>query len=126
MRLITSLTNIKIVTGQSADEMAQFAEYANTAAQRLRTTTTAVTDAALIYYQQGLGDQEVKERTETTIKLANVTRQTAEEVSSQMTAIWNNFTDGEHTLEGYADAITALGAATASSSMECSIGTYMA
>ena len=50
--------------------------------------------------------------------MANVTRQSAETVSDQMTAIWNNFDDGTKSLEYYADVITALGAATASSSDE--------
>ncbi|MDV3428277.1 MAG: phage tail tape measure protein [Bacillota bacterium] len=61
-------------------------------------------------------------RTETTIKLANVSRQSAEEVSSQMTAIWNNFDDGSKSLEYYADVITALGANTAASSEEIARG----
>jgi TP901 family phage tail tape measure protein len=56
------------------------------------------------------------------MKLANVTGQSAQEVSSQMTAIWNNFDDGSHKLEYYADAITALGAGTASSSAEIASG----
>ena len=118
-----SLNNIRIVTGYSNDEMAKFAESANKAAQSLSTTTTKYTDAALIYYQQGIRDEEeIAGRTETTIKLANVSRQSAEEVSSQMTAIWNNFDDGSHTLEYYADVITALGANTASSSQEIAKG----
>ncbi|MBO7536416.1 MAG: phage tail tape measure protein, partial [Bacilli bacterium] len=58
----------------------------------------------------------------TTIKLANVSRQSAQEVSDEMTAIWNNFYDGSRSLEYYADVITALGAATASSSEEISTG----
>lgn len=121
--LDTSLNNIRIVTGYSVDEMAKFAGEANKAAQALSTTTTSYTDAALIYYQQGIRDQdEIAARTETTIKLANVSRQTAEDVSSQMTAIWNNFDDGTHNLEYYADVITALGAATASSSQEIAKG----
>ena len=37
---------------------------------------------------------QVKERTDVTIKMANVSRQSAEEVSDQLTAIWNNFYDG--------------------------------
>jgi hypothetical protein len=37
-----------------------------------------------------------------------------------MTAIWSNFADGSHELEYYADVLTALGAATASSSDEIS------
>jgi TP901 family phage tail tape measure protein len=39
-----------------------------------------------------------------------------------MTAIWNNFDDGTKKLEYYADAITALGAKTASSSSEIAQG----
>jgi hypothetical protein len=35
-----------------------------------------------------------------------------------MTAIWNNFDNGTKSLEYYADVITALGAATASSTDE--------
>ena len=117
-----SLNNIRIVTGQSVDEMAKFAEKANASAKALNTTTTAYTDAALIFYQQGLSGKEVTDRTDTVIKMANVTRQSAEEVSSYMTAIWNNFYDGSASLEHYADVITALGAATASSSAEISEG----
>ena len=117
-----SLNNIRIVTGQSTEEMAQFASYANQAAQKLSISTTDVTNAALIYYQQGLDAEQVKERAEVTLKLANVSRQSAEEVSSQMTAIWNNFYDGSESLESYADKITALGAATASSSDEIAQG----
>ena len=118
-----SLNNIRIVTGASVDEMSAFAAQANQAARALSTTTTSYTDAALIYYQQGIRDQEqIAQRTETTIKLANVSRQSAEEVSQEMTAIWNNFYDGSKSLEFYADAITALGATTASSSQEIATG----
>jgi hypothetical protein len=61
--------------------MAAFAAEANKAARALSTTTTEYTNASLIYYQQGLNDKEVKARTDATIKLANVSRQSAEEVS---------------------------------------------
>jgi TP901 family phage tail tape measure protein len=54
--------------------------------------------------------------------MANVTGRTAEKVSDQMTAIWNNFDNGSKSLEYYADVITALGAATASSSDEIATG----
>lgn len=117
-----SLNSIRIVTGQSAEEMARFAEQANKAAQRLSTTTTAYTDAALIFYQQGLDDKAVKDRTETVLKMSNVTGEAASEVSSYMTAIWNNFDNGSESLEHYADVITALGASTASSSAEIAAG----
>lgn len=117
-----SLNNIRIVTGQSIDQMAKFAEEANKAARALSTTTTEYTNASLIYYQQGLNDQQVKERTDITIKMANVARQSAEVVSDQMTAVWNNFYDGSKSLEHYADVMTALGAATASSTDEIAEG----
>lgn len=117
-----SLTNIQIVTGQSSEQMADFAKQANNAAKALSTTTTAYTDAALIFYQQGLTGEDVTSRADTVIKLANVTGQSAEEVSSYMTAIWNNFDNGSESLEHYADVITALGASTASSSAEIAQG----
>lgn len=120
--LNSSLNDIRIVTGQSAEQMDRFAKKANAAAKELRTTTTDYTNASLIFYQQGLSDEAVKERTDTTIKMANVTKDSAEEVSSYMTAIWNNFDDGSRSLESYADTITALGAATASSSAEIAGG----
>lgn len=117
-----SLNNIRIVTGQSIDQMAKFAEQANKAARALNTTTTAYTDASLIFYQQGLNETEVAKRTETTIKMANVTGQSVETISNQLTAVWNNFAKGGENLEYYADVMTALGAATASSTDEISDG----
>ena len=98
-----SLNNIRIVTGLSTEEMDKFATKANKAAKALSTTTTAYTDAALIYYQQGLKGKDVENRTNTTVKLANVTGESAQTVSEWMTAIWNNFDDGSKSLEYYAD-----------------------
>lgn len=120
--LNSSLNDIRIVTGQSTDQMAKFAKEANQAAKSLSTTTTDYTKASLIYYQQGLNDAEVKQRTEATIKMANVSGQSAEKVSSQMTAIWNNYDNGSKSLQYYGDVITALGAKTASSSEEIAQG----
>lgn len=117
-----SLNEIRIVSEKSAEDMARFAEQANKAAKALSTTTTNYTDASLIYYQQGLTDQEVLDRTETTIKMANVAGTTAETASQQLTAIWNNFYDGSQSLEHYADVMVKLGASTASSSDEISEG----
>ena len=117
-----SLNRIQIVTQNSDNQMAAFAKSANEAAKALSTTTTAYTDAALIYYQQGLSTKEVKERTDVTIKMANAAGVSAKTVSDQMTAVWNNFADGTKSLEYYADVMTALGAATASSTDEISAG----
>ena len=117
-----SLTNIRIVTERSAEDMANFAKQANESAKALSTTTTDYTDAALIYYQQGLSEQEVLDRTETTIKMANAAGVSAQTVSDQLTAVWNNFYDGSKSLEYYADVMVRLGADTASSTDEISEG----
>lgn len=117
-----SLNNIRIVTGKSTAEMAQFAKQANRAAKELNTTTTKYTDASLIYYQQGLDDKSVKARTDVTAKFANVSRENLTTSSEYLTAIWNNFAKGSKNLEYFADVIVALGAATASSSQEIATG----
>lgn len=117
-----SLNRIRVVTGESSDNMEKFAKQANEAALRLGASTLDYTDAALIYYQQGLSDEEVASRTETTLKMANVLGVAAQEVSSYMTAIWNNFDDGSKSLEYFGDVITKLGANTASSASEIAEG----
>ena len=117
-----SLNDIRIVTGQSVEQMDAFATKANKAARELSVSTKAYADAALIFYQQGLDDNEVVERTNAVMKMSNVTGETAADVSSYMTAIWNNFDNGSKSLEYYGDVITKLGAATAASSEEIAGG----
>lgn len=117
-----ALNDIQIVTGYTSNTMANLARDASAAASALNTTTTEYAKAALIFYQQGLSGSAVSERADTVIKLAQVTGQSAELVSEQMTAIWNNFDDGSETLEYYADALTKLGATTAASTSEIAAG----
>lgn len=121
-RLDSSLNDIRVVSYQTADQMERFAQYANRAAKDLGTSTLDYTKAALIYYQQGLDGNAVTERTNATLKLANTTGEAASQVSDYMTAIWNNFEDGSHTVEYYADVLAKLGAETASSSDEIAAG----
>lgn len=121
-RLDSSLNDIRVVSYQTADQMERFAQYANRAAKDLGTSTLDYTKAALIYYQQGLDGDAVTERTNATLKLANTTGEVASQVSDYMTAIWNNFEDGSHTVEYYADVLAKLGAETASSSDEIAAG----
>lgn len=120
--LDTSLNNIRIVTEKTADEMGRFAVKANNAAKALGQSTTSYTDAALIYYQQGLGEEEVISRAETTLKAANVTGQAAAEVSEQLTAVWNGFQVGAEDTELYVDKLAAVAATTASDLEELSTG----
>lgn len=117
-----SLNDIRIVSGQSSAQMDKFAVQANKAAKALSTTTLDYTKGALVYYQQGLNDEEVKKRTEITMKMANVSQQSTEIVSDQLTAVWNNFAKGSENLEHFADVMVRLGADTASSSDEIAEG----
>lgn len=121
--LNASLNDIRIVTGANAEQMETFAANANKAAKALSTTTVEYTKAALIYYQQGDSDSTVLEKADVTTKMANVTGQSADVVSDQLTAIWNNFNkSGDVAYEHYADVLTALGAKTASSTDEIAGG----
>lgn len=120
--LDSSLNDIRIVTGKSADEMDRFAEKANKAAKNLGQTTTNYTDAALIYYQQGLSDAEVQARAEVTLKAANVTGQSGAEVSEQLTAVWNGYKVTAAEAELYIDKLAAVAAKTASDLEELSTG----
>ena len=120
--LDSSLNDIRIVTGKSADEMTKFAEKANDAAKALKKSTTDYTNASLIFYQQGLGDQEVEARTEVTLKAANVTQQDTAEVSEQLTAIWNGYKVSAEETELYIDKVAAVAATTAADLEELSTG----
>lgn len=117
-----SLNNIRIVTGHNIEYMDKFAEKANKAAKALSSTTLDYTNASLIYYQQGLSDEEVSKRTEVTLKMANAAGESAEKISDQLTSVWNNFAKGSDNLEHYADAMVRLGADTASSTDEIADG----
>ena len=120
--LDSSLNNIRIVTGKSAEDMAAFAEQANKAAKELGTTTTDYTNAALIYAQQGLSDQEIARRSEITLKTANVTGQSTEAVSEELTAVWNGYKVNAEEAEIYVDRLAAVAATTASNLQELSTG----
>ena len=117
-----SLNDIRIVTGKSADEMERFADRANKAAKQLGTSTKAYADASLIYYQQGLSDEDVAARAEVTSKVSNVTGQSTEEVSEQLTAVWNGYKVSAEEAESYIDKLSAVAATTASDLEELSKG----
>jgi len=120
--LDTSLNNIRIVTGKSAEEMGDFAIKANEAAQSLGKTTTDYTNAALIYAQQGLSDKEIEERARITLMTANVTGQSASDVSEELTAVWNGYKVNAEEAEVYIDRLAAVAATTASDLKELSTG----
>ena len=122
VKLDKSLNDIRIVTNKSAEEMDRFAITANKAAQSLGASTRDYTEASLIYYQQGLSDQEAQKRAEITLKAANVTGQSAQQVSEQLTAVWNGYNVAIQESELYVDKLAAVAAATAADLEELSTG----
>ena len=115
-----TLTDIRIVAPEkSMEDMYKFSKLANKQAKELSSTTLDYAKGALIYYQQGLDDVTTQERTDVTTKMANVTGDSVDEVSSYMTAIWNNFNkEGDQSAEHFADILTKLGAETAANTTE--------
>lgn len=122
VQLDSSLNDIRIVTEKSSEEMERFAGKANKAAKSLGAATTAYTKASLIYYQQGLDEEDVQARTDVTLKAANVTGQSASEVSEQLTAVWNGYRVVAEDAERYIDKLSAVAASTASDLEELSEG----
>lgn len=117
-----SLNNIRIVTKMSSDEMANFAQQATRAAKTLGVATTDYTDAALIYYQQGLTTEQASERARITSQVSNVTGQSTEAVSEQLTSLWNGYQVALEDSELYVDKLAAVAAASASDLEELSTG----
>ncbi len=114
--LNSSLTDIRIVSGQSVEQMAKFAVEANNAAKALGTTTKSYADAALIYYQQGDSAELAAKKAEITLKATNAAfSATAEEMSQMLTATWNSYQAGTDELEHMVDVMANLGAHTATS-----------
>ena len=121
-KLDSSLNDIRIVTGKSATEMKGVAQWANQAAKTLSASTTDLTNAALIYYQQGDSEKEAQRKAEITTKVANVTNQDTATAADQMTAIWNGFQAKSEDMESYGDKMAKVAAATASSFQELATG----
>ena len=117
-----SLNDIQIVTNKSSEDMAKFAVQANNAAKALKTTTTAYTDAALTFYQQGLNDEDVAARAETSLKVSNVTGLSGDQSAEYVTAVLNGYKVAAEDAEEAMDKLAAVGAATASSLAELSEG----
>lgn len=114
-----SLTDIAIVSDLSSAQLSKFASDAQKMGQALKTSTLDVTNAALIYFQQGDNVLRSMEKAAITIKAANASaNSSAAEMSEYLTAIWNSYQVGSEDLEKYVDVMASLGAKTASSMEE--------
>lgn len=127
-KLDTSLNNIRIVTGKSAEEMRDFAESASQTAQELSASTRDITEGALIYYQQGDTDEDALAKAEVTQKAANVSQIDSKQTAEYLTAVWNGYkvaneaaAEGMDVYEKYVDKLAAVAATTASDLAESSM-----
>lgn len=117
-QLDESLNKIAIVTNKSSEYMRDFGYEATITAKELGKTTKEYTDASLIFFQQGLSEKDVKNLTETTLKLANVSGDSVQDAADKFTALINGYKVASEDAEKYADKVTAVASTTASSSSE--------
>lgn len=108
-----ALTDIAIVTGAVGEDLDRIFNQVLTGAQQLKVAAREYAEAALIFYQQGLGEEEVAKRTDVTIKAAKAAGQSTKEMSEQLTAVWNTYQMQGERLENAASIGARLGAETA-------------
>jgi len=86
-----SLTQIMLVTDYNRDSMNEFAKSANEAAKAVSMTTTGMTNASLIFAQQGYDLNQSQELATLSAKLANASQQDTATTSDQITAYMNAY-----------------------------------
>lgn len=89
--LDASLTNIMMVTDYSKEQMNEYAKSANEAAKALGSTTVAMTDATLVFAQQGFDLNKSDQLAQLSTKLANASQQDTATTSDQITAYMNAY-----------------------------------
>ena len=114
------MTKIKMVSDLSNSGMAKFSEDLRKAAKELKVANDEMARASLIFLQQGDSADLALEKAIIVIKAAKVAGVATEEMSENLTALWNSFQVGEDQLEAYTDKLVALGAKTATSFSELS------
>lgn len=86
-----AVNNIAVVTGKTGDEITRVTQQAIRGSKELKVAAKNYAEGALIFYQQGLNDEEVTRRNEITIKASLAANQSIETMSKQLTAIWNTY-----------------------------------
>lgn len=120
-----TLTDIQVVSGKSAEDMAEFARQSNEAAKALGSTTDEFANSALIFYQQGgYTEQEVRKLAEATTVASNITRQATDVVADQLTALINAFgVSTEDVMSDVVDVFANIGAISGSNFEELATAT---
>ena len=86
-----SLTQIMLVTDYNRDSMNAYAKAANEAAKAVGQTTVGMTNASLIFAQQGYDLGQSQELATLSAKLANASQQDTATTSDQITAYMNAY-----------------------------------
>ena len=86
-----SLTQIMLVTDYNRDSMNAYAKAANEAAKAVGQTTVGMTNASLIFAQQGYDLTQSQELATLSAKLANASQQDTATTSDQITAYMNAY-----------------------------------
>ena len=86
-----SLTQIMMVTQYSRQQMDEYAKSANQAAKALSSTTIDMTNASLVFAQQGFNLDQSQKLAEMSVKLANASQQDTATTSDQITAYMNAY-----------------------------------
>ena len=86
-----SLTQIMLVTDYNRDAMNQYAKSANEAAKAVSMTTTGMTNASLIFAQQGYDLNQSQALATLSAKVANASQQDTATTSDQITAYMNAY-----------------------------------
>lgn len=86
-----SLTQIMLVTDYSRDSMNEYAKAANEAAKAVGQTTVGMTNASLIFAQQGYDLDQSQQLATLSAKLANASQQDTAATSDQITAYMNAY-----------------------------------
>lgn len=89
--LDAELAKIAVVTEKSGSSLEKVYGNIIQGAADMRVAAKEYASASLIFYQQGLNDQEVERRTQITIQAAKAAGQSVDTMASQLTAIWNSY-----------------------------------
>ena len=86
-----SLTNIMMVSGETRDNMNEYARTANKVAQQLSATTVAMTNATQVFVQQGYDLPKSQKLAEYSTILGNISQQDTAPASDEITAYMNAY-----------------------------------
>lgn len=112
------MNEIRIVTGQTESESERLGQSYRALATDMSVTSTEIAKAAVEFWRQGLDNDEVNARLESTIKYAKIAAIEFDDAATLITAATNSFTDFGMTAERVADVFSYLGDVSASGADE--------